>query len=238
MTVGSLATYPPRYEQAWHVIRSISDQLERLYVYINDQGVLPGWMGEEPSNVTTLTADEGRGDLADVGKFYWSEELQHGATHFLLDDDISYPEDYVALTVKRLAEYGGGAVVGYDGWRIADGGADAYDRDAIGEAHHYSQRLATDRAVDVLAVGCMAYDTSAIRFPLAAFPTTHMSNLWVALHCQRYELPLICLQHQRQWLRPRRTPAADIHERNLGLNDARTWIINEHTWPTRQPPSS
>jgi len=228
LNIGTLATYPPRYDSAWFVIRSISDQLDQLRVYVNDQGVLPDWYRDTPSNVTVVLGRNERGDLVDTGKFYWSTRLPEETIHFVLDDDLSYPDDYVERTIDELQATGMSAVVGFHGWCFGEGGT-------VARLHHFHQSLSSRQPVHALKTGCMAYPCSLLRFPLSVFHTTHTADLWAALHAQQTGTPMVCLPHREAWIRPRRTNDEQADETPLEEDPTTTEIakysiIDDTTW--------
>ncbi len=96
MIVANLATYPPRAEFLPRVIASIAPQVDQLNVVLNEYDTAPTWLAGM-ANVRAILPDE---DTKDAGKFY--PDIS-GAEHVLLiDDDIIYPDDYVAHTLARF----------------------------------------------------------------------------------------------------------------------------------------
>jgi hypothetical protein len=106
MIVANLATYPPRAEFLTRVIASIAPQVDRLNVVLNEYDAVPASLAGIP-NVHAILPDE---DTKDVGKFY--PDIS-GAEHVLLiDDDVVYPEDYVARTLASFRSLAAPRAVG------------------------------------------------------------------------------------------------------------------------------
>lgn len=89
-----MATFPPRQEIMWDVIRVIAPQVDHMFVVLNEYEEIPKQFGAYP-NVTAVIPDR---DVKDAGKFYFppaSDDLV-----FTIDDDIIYPENYVQKTLE------------------------------------------------------------------------------------------------------------------------------------------
>jgi len=103
---ANLATYPPRRSNLLPVVRAIAPQVDRLNVVLNEYGsALPEL--EAFPNVVQIVPRE---DTKDTGKFYPPVE---GASYVLLiDDDLVYPDDFVARTVATFDSLGSGRFLG------------------------------------------------------------------------------------------------------------------------------
>ena len=97
MIVANLATYPPRRDGLLKVVASLSPQVDRLNVVLNEYA---GTVGELAAygNVEQILPPA---DLKDTGKFW--PDCRGAEFVFLVDDDILYPPDYVAQTLERIA---------------------------------------------------------------------------------------------------------------------------------------
>ena len=96
MIVANLATFPPRFSNLEKVVKSISPQVDRLNLVLNEYSeVLPGL--EAYPNVKMILPPR---DLKDVGKFF--PDVTGADYVFLIDDDIEYPADYIERTVAAF----------------------------------------------------------------------------------------------------------------------------------------
>lgn len=235
MTVGTLATYPPRYECARKVIRRVSSQLDRLHVYINDQnGAGPEW-SSLPANVHLTRGRFAKGDLSDVGKFYFDPELSTEDVHFTLDDDIAYPEDYVERTLHHLNAFDGAAMVGYHACKLPDVEIASYFDQGQMSKRSFMQHVDGYTPVHLLGTGTMAYAADRIRFPLSAFLCQDMADLWVAVRANDEGVPMLCCPREKHWLRPYRTNGEALFDQYKDNDAAQTWIVNSHEWTLRTP---
>ncbi len=109
MIAVNLATYPPRRENLRKVVASLSRQVDLINVVLNEYTApLPELA--DFSNVRQIIPTV---DTKDTGKFY--PDLDGVEIVLLADDDIVYPKDYVALSVKRFRAIQPRAIAGYHG---------------------------------------------------------------------------------------------------------------------------
>lgn len=96
MIVANLATYPPRRQNLEKIVATISPQVERFNIVLNQYDEVPGELAKYP-NVVAVIPEK---DLKDVGKFY--PDVRDAQYVLLVDDDIVYPHDYVLKTINRF----------------------------------------------------------------------------------------------------------------------------------------
>jgi hypothetical protein len=103
-----MATFPARREIMLQVIKSISPQVDHLYVCLNEFDAVPTEL-EGFDNVTAVIPDS---DQKDLGKFYFSAKPDD--TVFTIDDDIVFPQSYVFDTIGAVEQIGFmGNIFGY-----------------------------------------------------------------------------------------------------------------------------
>lgn len=105
MITASLATYPPRRDTLLDAVRKIAPQVDVLNIVLNEYTEIPAELSVFV-NVNPVIPDH---DTKDAGKFY----LKPNAGYVLLcDDDLVYPDDYVARTVARFEALKNPKVIG------------------------------------------------------------------------------------------------------------------------------
>lgn len=109
MICANLATYPPRRSNLLRVVKSVSPQVDRLNVVLN-QFSSPLRELQRFENVRQIIPDE---DTKDAGKFY--PDVSGADFVLLIDDDLIFPEDFVAQSVASLKALGPGYMGGYHG---------------------------------------------------------------------------------------------------------------------------
>lgn len=233
-----MATFPPRYDVAKKVIRRVAGQVDRLWVYVNDEDptsetlCYPDWVGTTPPNVRVRLGSRAIGSISDCGKFYGVEDLPH-CYHLTLDDDICYPEDYVQRLVEAIKRHGRKVVCGYHGCLIPDEQISSYYESGQKQKIHFRQQLDEDRPAHLLGTGVCGYHTSALKLNLEAdFHGQHMADIFLALACQRREVGMRLVAKPNNWLRPYRTQDPGIYNRFLGNDTIQTILINAHEFQT------
>lgn len=110
MIRAHLATFPVREGIFRRVIRALLPQVDRLFLVLNEYRAVPADIAEEP-RITAILPGE---DYKDAGKFYFAPAPDDIV--FTVDDDIGYPSDYVARTLKIADQVGlDDKVLGYQG---------------------------------------------------------------------------------------------------------------------------
>src|SRR5690606_18653656 len=92
-------------------VESLIDQVDRIGVYLNNYGEVPGFL-DHPRIVVARSQDHG--DMRDNGKFFFLDECRH-RFYAAADDDLAYPPDYICRLRETLADAGSGAAVGVHG---------------------------------------------------------------------------------------------------------------------------
>jgi len=108
--IANLATYPPRADALPAVIASLAPQVDRLNVVLNEYETVPAGLAKH-GNVVPILPER---DLKDTGKFF--PDVSEADWVVLIDDDLHYPSDYVAISLERInACDADNAVYGYHG---------------------------------------------------------------------------------------------------------------------------
>lgn len=187
---ASLASIPSRQKMLQKVVESLLPQVDRLNVYLNGYKMKPLFLNH--AKITTAMSRK-HGDLGDAGKFFWSGEVE--GYHFVCDDDIVYPADYVSRTIATIDDTG--AVVSYHGVKLLGG---SYYEPGAREVHHFAKLLDSNSQVHIGGTGVMAYDTSRVKVSLKDFPTPNMADVYMGALCQRQGIPIVCPAHAAGWL--------------------------------------
>lgn len=98
MIRAHMATFPPRAGLVMQAIESLLPQIDRLFLCLNGQMAVPQALRDHAKVTVLIPAD----DLKDAGKFAW--KVAPDDIVFTVDDDIIYPADYVARTLRLLGD--------------------------------------------------------------------------------------------------------------------------------------
>lgn len=180
---ANIATQPSRFESLLSTLDSIKGQFDEVRIYLNNYSNVP----EELQSYTTHIGQ----DLTDNGKFFWSSNSNE--YYFTLDDDIIYPPDYVEKTLPLI----GDRVVSYHGRRLTGLDKQYYDNHKV---YIYNDELETERKLDVLGTGVMAFDTDYFTPTLWKTENHKMTDLLIALEAHMWNIPIVCLPRKNNWL--------------------------------------
>ncbi|WP_170562786.1 hypothetical protein [Ruegeria atlantica] len=100
-----MASYPLREKMLPLAVQSIIDQVDALYLCLNEWGEVPAEYKENPK-IHAFVPEE---DQKDVGKFFTTPDPDDIV--FFVDDDLIYSEIFVKHMVQRLEEKGPEKVV-------------------------------------------------------------------------------------------------------------------------------
>lgn len=205
---AGMASFPPREENLRQAVASILPQVDRLYVYLNDYASVPEFL-QHPRII--VGRSQQHGDLQDNGKVFFLKAMPKGY-RFTLDDDIAYPPDYVERMVQRLWLYNHHVAVGVHGAVLAQ----PMERFFQGrDVRVFWEGYDTDKTVNVLGTGTLAWHSDALKLQLADFPSQGMADVWFAIAAKQQAVPLVCLARPKDWLHqiPLTRPEECLYER-------------------------
>ncbi|PXF39968.1 hypothetical protein BWQ96_10319 [Gracilariopsis chorda] len=105
-------------ETALHsAVHSLATQVDRMSVYLNGYDSVPSYLHAPYITVIRSQDNTSRGDVGDIGKFFWCNDIETDF-HLTADDDIIYPPDYVEKLLRFWYIYSSPVVVGVHGIRI------------------------------------------------------------------------------------------------------------------------
>jgi FkbM family methyltransferase len=177
-------------------VMSLLPQVDRLYVYLNGFHAVPAFLRDHPKVRCQIDTDGRR--YGDAGKF-WGLEQVSDAVYLTCDDDIVYPEDFVARMVAELAQIGAQGAVGVHGSLIHQP-TPGYYKDGSRAVFHFEHALLRRRRVHVVATNACAFHSSVVRMTLADFRHANMADIWLAQYLHRERLPSFVVPRPAGWL--------------------------------------
>jgi hypothetical protein len=110
---AAMATYPAREHIICDAIDSIISQVDKLYIYLNNYEKVPSCiLNHEFFNKIDYILDP-KSNLRASAKFMWLDSVK--GYHLTLDDDIIYPENYVAKLIECSKNHDDEALIGVHG---------------------------------------------------------------------------------------------------------------------------
>jgi len=222
--VGSVATYPARFDRLHEMVASVAPQLDHLVIYVN--GTTDGLPDmSDMANVHILDGRDYAGDLSARGKVY-PLKFMHDCEVFTLDDDFVYPADYVARNLATLRQFQGACVVTTHGGILPVHVDWYYDRTAV---------LASVEAVDHLQIcavagsGTLCFDQRHLALNLPDLLAETMVDLRISLAARGAGLPIFVLPRQAGWLQSFGLDGLWHDFKDAGLTP-HTYVAREYNW--------
>ena len=155
------------------------------------------------------------------GKFLTSYKL--AGYHLTVDDDIDYPDNYVAALVAAVAVYERRAVVGYHGCLY--GSPDARFLVTFEEA------WPRDMPVHSLGTGLMAYHSSTFSADWYDMQPG-LVDYQIAVRAQEQKTPMMLLAHPAGWIkdRPELSLSTNCLRRNIDEKQKAWQVIRNYPW--------
>ncbi|MGV1756327.1 class I SAM-dependent methyltransferase [Rhizobium sp. A22-96] len=191
-------------------VMSLLPQIDCLFVYLNGFTQAPRFIAEHPKIRHFIDTDGSR--YGDAGKF-WGLEQVEDAIYITCDDDIIYPDDFVARTVGELAQLGGQAVVGVHGAIILQPSL-GYYKDRGRAVLHFERAFMRRRRVHVVATNACAFHSSTVKMTLADFRHRNMADTWLAQYLHREGIPSYIVPRKEGWLLPIEVQRPTIYEQS------------------------
>jgi len=143
-----------------------------------------------PEELTKYTTYIGK-DITDNGKFFWSGNKNE--YYFTCDDDIIYPPDYVEKTLPLI----GNRIVSYHGRRLTGLSKSYYNGHKV---YIFNEFLNTERKLDVVGTGVMAFNTNIFSPSLWRTENFKMTDLLISLEAHLWGISIVCPPKEKNWI--------------------------------------
>jgi hypothetical protein len=199
MIICGIASLPARENNLRLVLKSISHQVDRVYVALNGYAKIPEWHGEF-DNVYFELFDNKFGDAM---KMAWA--YSKGNLYFCLDDDLQVPPDYVEYMTDGVDRYNGlvslhgkfylPPIVNFKRW--------AGNYRCLGS-------VSEDVKVNLVGSGCCAFHTDRLRVSLADFRRPNLADVFLSKLASEQGVPMMVLEHSIGYLKYLEPPDSTI----------------------------
>ncbi|MGB0524122.1 MAG: glycosyltransferase [Flammeovirgaceae bacterium] len=231
---AGMATIPNRSHILKATVRSIIQQVDKLFIFFNDFDEIPDWINDYGKIVPYLSKQENT-NMGDAGKFYGLNKIDEKDFYFFsLDDDCLYPKNYVWHMIDKIEKYDRKAVVGAGGYIMKPEVKHFYsDRQS---SWHIYQNNEKDRIVHILHTCLTAWHSTTLDFNYDSCKLPNMGDIWLGIEAQKQSVPMILVQRPGKWVRIQELPIAktiygqykdkcDEQTQAFNLNPA--WQIHE-----------
>ena len=191
--IASMASIESREKSLYETVLSIYDQVDKLYVYLNDYSKIPNFLRRDKIEVILSV----NGDLGDSGKFFPVDGL-YGYI-FTMDDDIIYPENYVRKMCEKIDFYQKKAFICVEGGFVPKHKLTSFYDEVYG--FRFDRVLAEDASVEIPGTGTLAFHSLIGHVNMEDFKNGIMTDIWLYLFCERKNIPRIAIQRPQGWLK-------------------------------------
>ncbi|WP_155992423.1 hypothetical protein [Fodinicurvata fenggangensis] len=194
--VGSLATFPKRFETLDKVLNSLHHQFDIIYLYINESPKVPNMISKY-NNVIPILGKENYGDISANGKIFPLDNIIKKSYIFLLDDDFIYPSDYTNNIVHLINKFHGKIGVTVHGSITSPNPYWYYDRTT---GYGWKKGLETHKLVSLIGSGTFAYRNDKFKLSFLDFPKEPMVDLKISQQAYEQKIPLVSIKRPPYWI--------------------------------------
>lgn len=205
--VAGIASIPAREEALYRVVDSIEDQVDKIYLALNNYTEIPEQFRDHPK----IHCDLLKNELADGAKFYHAGEEE--CYYFSLDDDLQYPPTYVQDTIGAIDTYN--CIVSYHGKRFDKRPILSYHRSFTTNVRCLGS-WPYDVEVHVGGSGVMAFHTKDFKLSIKDIKSPFMADIHVAKKAHEQGVKIMALAHQSNYFQYLGTADTPIWNRRRG----------------------
>ena len=171
---------------------SLYSQVDEIYVSLNGHEVKP-YYDDIDDKITWIFLDNSLGDAAKV----FGLENRKGFI-FLCDDDLAYPDNYVAYMMSKYDQHKG-CIITLHGKvfqhpvRRSHGG--------YRENYHCLHTSVGDHIVDTGGSGVMLFHTDDFRITVNECPYKNMLDVWIGKKARESGVKIVAVEHKAGWLK-------------------------------------
>lgn len=222
MVIANLASIPSRRESLIRTVKSLENQVDRIFIALN------GYT-DVPTEVREHHHVNHRKNTGDAAKFhYYAKAPTAGNTWLFCDDDLIYPPDYVAQCIIHLTKHPT-AVLSYHGRRMFSRPVGSYYRE---RSHAYRCLFDVngyhDLGIDgTLGSGVMFFKSRTLEMNARDFKFKNMADIWAAKFAIEQGRKMIVCPHRADWIKYQPQPVGNtIFEQHYHEDDIQTTIYN------------
>jgi len=156
-----------------------------------------------PDNLKIISRQNQKSD----GEKHYNIENAEPGYIFTADDDILYPDNYVQYMISKIEQYDRKHVITLHGRVWNELPIYSFYRDrkegfntAGAGMFRCLETVKGDHFVDCGGDGVMAYHTDTFRMRYEWVELPNMSQLWVALACNKLGIKQLCVEHEAGWI--------------------------------------
>lgn len=219
---ANMATIPERLNSATKTIESIYDQVSIIRLYLNNFESIPEEFRDEKIHTHQGT------DLKSSGKVFWASIPNY--YYFCIDDDISYPKNYVSYTIKKLNEYDDNVIVSYHGRTYEKNKKIKNYFNDYKKYYHFYHKNEKDVTVDIIGNGVSCWNTNKIHIDINKFKYHYMDDILVSAQAAEQNKKRIVLAHPEKYFTRLQTHNISLYDKYKSNHINQTKMFNSINW--------
>lgn len=196
-----VASIPNREDSLRRVIDRLLPQAAKIGVYLNGYEHVPGFLRHDR---IVVERSQDHGDVRDNGKFFFLDRSTQ-RYYATVDDDISYPTDYIQKLTEFLVDAEQLSAAGVHGALYPDPIIDLFDARVL---LHFEKSAPHVAPVHLLGTGTTMFDQRAWQLRFDEFGTPGMADVWFAKAAVERGASCFVVPRKRKWLEPIRPERA------------------------------
>ncbi|QJR81528.1 glycosyltransferase [Alteromonas pelagimontana] len=193
-TFVGIASIPSREYALLETVKSLVKQVDKIGIFLDGYSEIPDFLKDNKKILIKRSQDFDR-KVGDAGKFFWVDE--HKGFYFTCDDDLIYPNDYVARIKQKIISKREPVVVGWHGSLILCPFKNYYNKNSR-RVFTFGSARPEDTPVHILGTGCVGFHTSSFNVNFCDFPTPNMADVYFAKLGQEQKVPFIVIKHEKE----------------------------------------
>src|SRR5690606_25815473 len=148
-----------------------------------------------------LAFDHEWGDLGDLDKFRWIDEVEN-CYHLISDDDLIFPPDYAERMIEAIEEHKRKAVVSFHGIDLWKFPIASYYNDRT--VYPCLERVSESKQVDLIGTGVMGYHTDLKEmkeFNQIEKLLPNMADIHMGIFLKKHSIPAYVIKHDKGWIK-------------------------------------
>lgn len=188
-----LASIPSRVSSLQQVVESLLPQVSEMGVYLNGYDSVPDFLRHPKIQVVQ---SQKYGDVRDNGKFFFLDRTKC-VYYATVDDDIYYPENYIANLLEQQKRLGGIHAVGVHG--------SIYPipvKKLLANRHlwHFSRASDSLNPVDMIGTGTLLFNQRYWKLKYSEFGKPGMADVWFAVAAASRGFGLWSIPRVENWM--------------------------------------
>lgn len=213
---ANIASLVERKEQLINTINSLINQVDEVNVCLNNYTEPP----LEHPKVNYFYSDNVFGD---AGRFIFLENFEGYA--LFADDDLIYPETYVADMIKAIDKY---KIVSHHGRKFTSFPIKSYYREP---SHRFRclDKVEYCEPIQIAGTGVLGFHTDTIKPPMSAFPERNLADIYFSIYADSLGLDIWVLAHEKGYIKYQDIPVENtIWGQKKDKDEFETKVINDY----------